>query len=193
MGEPVGVAFKEWAAIVEALLDGRQLLVLRKGGIAEDGGGFAVEHRRFALLPTFFHQQAEGLVPEGRELLERAQQAAPRDGVRIAGLAEVCAAARVTSAEVLSALRPHHLYADGVLRERFERWREPGLVALLVRAYRLPAPVELPQDPAFTGCRSWATLPSPVPTDGATPALDDARFDAARRALEAVLGAKVRA
>ncbi|HYV35699.1 MAG TPA: DUF1802 family protein, partial [Gemmataceae bacterium] len=40
-------AFKEWAAICKALAEGRQGLILRKGGIAEPGGDFQIEHTRF--------------------------------------------------------------------------------------------------------------------------------------------------
>ena len=56
--------FKEWAVIVEALGQGEQIVILRKGGIAEGRDGFRAEHERFWLFPTRFHQQAEGVVPE---------------------------------------------------------------------------------------------------------------------------------
>jgi hypothetical protein len=40
----LGVALKEWAVICQALAEGRQTILLRKGGIAEPGGAFRVEH-----------------------------------------------------------------------------------------------------------------------------------------------------
>ena len=46
-------ALKEWAVICRALAEGRQSLLLRKGGIAEAGGAFQVEQPRFWLLPTY--------------------------------------------------------------------------------------------------------------------------------------------
>ena len=42
-GRPPGgcaVAFKEWLGVCEALGSGRQSLILRKGGVAEDGGEY---------------------------------------------------------------------------------------------------------------------------------------------------------
>ena len=58
------VALQEWAAICERLGDGRQVCIVRKGGIHERGGGiFALEHDRFALLPTYLHQDAARLRP----------------------------------------------------------------------------------------------------------------------------------
>jgi hypothetical protein len=56
-------AFKEWAVVVDALGRGEQILILRKGGLAEGPGGFQVEQREFLLLPTRFHQQRERVLP----------------------------------------------------------------------------------------------------------------------------------
>ncbi|MFM8364659.1 MAG: DUF1802 family protein, partial [Verrucomicrobiota bacterium] len=53
------VAFKEWAIVCEALGEGKQSLLVRKGGIAEGRDGFAFRHREFFLFPTAFHAQRE--------------------------------------------------------------------------------------------------------------------------------------
>ncbi len=62
------IAFKEWAVICRALAEGKQALILRKGGIAEAGGAFRVEQTRFWLFPTFVHQQETGIVENARPL-----------------------------------------------------------------------------------------------------------------------------
>ena len=41
------VALKEWASVCSALETGRQIILLRKGGIHESGGEFEVENRQF--------------------------------------------------------------------------------------------------------------------------------------------------
>src|SRR5579871_3444210 len=83
-------AFKEWAVICRALADGKQSLILRKGGIEEASGDFRLEHMRFWLFPTFAHQQEEGIRPEARPLLERAKADRPADGIlRLTHFAEV--------------------------------------------------------------------------------------------------------
>jgi hypothetical protein len=56
-------AFKEWAVVVDALLRGEQILILRKGGLREGRGGFQIEHSEFLLFPTLFHQQRESVIP----------------------------------------------------------------------------------------------------------------------------------
>ena len=49
-------ALKEWATVVNALENGDQTVLLRKGGILEDSSGFVVESEKFFLFPTFEHQ-----------------------------------------------------------------------------------------------------------------------------------------
>src|SRR6187399_1619699 len=66
------IAFKEWAAVCEALAAGRQTIILRKGGIHEGREGFRVEHRQFWLYPTNFHQAADGLTADAGEFIARA-------------------------------------------------------------------------------------------------------------------------
>src|SRR4051794_6855561 len=86
-------AFKEWAVICRALAEGRQALILRKGGIEEN---FSVEQPRFWLYPTFTHQQADGITEEARPLLRAAEAERPAAGrVRLSHWAEVTGVYRV--------------------------------------------------------------------------------------------------
>ena len=54
-------ALKEWAVVCKALEEGRQILLLRKGGIMEYKQGFEVKHNKFLLFPTFEHQSKESI------------------------------------------------------------------------------------------------------------------------------------
>src|SRR6187397_2303829 len=74
------IALKEWAAVCLALAEGRQSLLVRKGGIAEGSGGFRMEHEEFWLFPTQFHQSPDQLSSDGAELLGRVQKLAPPPG-----------------------------------------------------------------------------------------------------------------
>ncbi|SVB06991.1 uncharacterized protein METZ01_LOCUS159845, partial [marine metagenome] len=67
----VQIAFKEWAVVVEAIGSGRQIVILRKGGIAEGVGGFKAEHDRFWLFPPRFPQQAKGVIDSEAALFTR--------------------------------------------------------------------------------------------------------------------------
>jgi hypothetical protein len=154
----VRTAFKEWAAICRALAAGRQDVILRKGGIVEPGGAFRPEHARFLLLPTFLHQSPESLVPEARDLLEGIDDDRPAEGtVRFTHLAEVVASHRITDRGALDSFRGRHVWAEGVVDERFHRWRDE-LHVLEVAVAPLPSPVTLPWRDAYGGCRSWVEI-----------------------------------
>ena len=65
-------ALKEWATVVNALENGDQTVLLRKGGILEDSSGFVVESEKFFLFPTFEHQETKHLKPQFHKHLEDA-------------------------------------------------------------------------------------------------------------------------
>ena len=118
-------AFKEWAAICRALASGRQDVILRKGGIVEPAGGFAVTAGEFLLLPTFLHQSAEQIIPAARDLLEGIDADRPPEGtVVFRHVARVREALRIRSLDDLAAFRPRHVWSDAVVAERFHRWKD---------------------------------------------------------------------
>jgi hypothetical protein len=174
-------AFKEWAVVCRALAEGRQIVILRKGGIAEGPRGFEVTDRQFFLFPTYLHQAAEGVIPEWRAAVAAADPTPGR--VSISHYATVSSWVRVRTLEKLRALRGLHVWSDAIVEERFHRWAEESVVALLVRVYALPAPALLPSLESYAGCKSWITLAEPVPLDGARPVLSDDEFE--RRLAEA--------
>jgi hypothetical protein len=53
----MSIGFKEWALVCEALGNGTQSIILRKGGIAEGRDGFRFKHDEFLLFPTLYHEQ----------------------------------------------------------------------------------------------------------------------------------------
>ena len=55
---------KEWATVVKALEQGKQTVILRKGGILETASGFNVESKKFFLFPTWEHQETKHVKPE---------------------------------------------------------------------------------------------------------------------------------
>lgn len=181
-------AFKEWALICWALASGRQALVLRKGGIREEGGGFAPAQPAFLLYPTWFHQKPESVVPGAREALARLEAEPPRpDELVITHWAELAGAVRVTSLGALLALRGQHIWSDAAAEERFRRWGEDAVHALLLRVHALPGPARLPVREAYAGCRSWVDLQDEVETAGSVPVLDEGAFARRAEAIRAAL------
>lgn len=169
-------ALKEWAAACAALGTGRQVMLLRKGGILDAGGSFEVAHRQFWLYPTRFHQSADQFVADARPLLEAVEASVPPPGqVRLAHLAVVEDVFHIDDAARLQELADWHVLAPHVLEQRFN-YREPGLYVVTVRVYERSVPHELAESPSFAGCRSWVDLGTDLPTDGMRPVVAEEVF-----------------
>ncbi len=166
-------AFKEWAAVCAALAEGRQSVILRKGGIHEGRDGFRVEHSEFWLFPTRFHQERVELVEDARGLIDRAaDERSPAGMIGISLYAVVEDVVHITVESTLPRLTGYHVLSPEVVDERFH-YRTPGLFVLATRIYRLPYMVHLPESPHFAGCRSWVDFPGDLPTAGLKPVLSD--------------------
>jgi hypothetical protein len=181
------IAFKEWAVICKALAEGRQAVILRKGGIAEAGGEFYLEHPRFWLFPTYAHQQRGGIVEEWGPLLEQAEAERPPEGVvRLAHFAEVPGIYHVKDLPSAWKLAGLHGWSQDTVAARF-RYRWPGLYVLPVRVYRAAEAREIADAPSYAGCKSWVELEHELPTEGATPVLTEQAFDAVLNELDRIL------
>ncbi len=157
------VAFKEWAVVCRAIATGIQPIILRKGGIAEQGGQFVPEYREFLLYPTYFHEQRSRIRPEYHPLFDQVEAARPAAGiVRFEQWVEVEQVDYLDHWEAVVALREQHILTEETVRQRFE-YRRPGLYVLRVRAYPLPRAVEVPESPQYAGCKSWVQIDPPVP------------------------------
>lgn len=180
-------AFKEWAVICQALSEGRQALIVRKGGIQESGGEFQLEHTRFWLFPTYVHQQRTGIKPEAVPLLERVEAQRPTPGtIRLSHFAEVAGLYELHDMVGALKIRNLHIWSDETVQARFA-YRRPGLFVMPVRVYRAAQVTELPDAASYAGCRTWVELERELPTEGAVPVLNDADFDALRRQLDQLL------
>ena len=184
------IAFKEWATIVDALGRGDQILIFRKGGIAEGRGGFQVEHPRFLFFPTLFHQQRESVVPAAQARHDEiAPGFPPVDTLRVEFCAEVVAWRKLDSFALVERLRGQHIWREDVLAQRFDWGKAANLFALAVRVARLPQRIDLPMLPAYGGCKSWVELAVDIPTDAAHPVLAEAAFQTRLQAFESALAA----
>jgi hypothetical protein len=179
-------AFKEWASICLALAEGRQALILRKGGIAESSGGFRVEHTRFWLFPTWEHQHEEDLVESARPLLARARAEKPPEGtIRLSHYAEVPCVYHLDDLAKVRQLAHLHLWSDKTIESRFN-YRESGLFVIPVRLFRA-ATVELPDEERFSGCKSWVDLGRDRSPEGSVPVLSEDDFDSVLNQLDRIL------
>jgi hypothetical protein len=151
-------ALKEWSAVVHALLDGRQAVLLRKGGIGEKR--FEMAAREFMLFPTVAHSHAERVRPEFRDLLTAGAADSVDDRVVVRAAAKVVAALEVKRPDNIDAIQDLHIWTLHSVREdRLDFRPKHRLAVLVVQAIPLVEPVELPRITDYAGCTSWVQLP----------------------------------
>jgi hypothetical protein len=184
----VKIALKEWAAVIRALERGRQIFLLRKGGLAETSLGFELAHRRFVFYPTWEHQQREQLRPAYQPWFDELE---PRDPKRL-GITAVAEAAEVLEAPTDRSLWRRasdlHVWSEDYINIRYDYRPDLPLRIVLLRVARLATPVEIPWTKRYAGCRSWVELDAEVPTENAARALSESEYLAARQALCNALG-----
>jgi len=162
-------ALKEWANVIEALGRGEQIILIRKGGIADPH--FGVEADRFYLYPTFFHQ---------------AEAIEPRD-VTITHWCEVAKTWRVSEQETLYRLEPEVVMPRETLDARYRFRPDQALYVIAVRAFALATPVTIAQKPEYLGCRSWVSVDDEIDVEGSTPALGEDALTQRIGAIDALI------
>lgn len=189
--ERTATALKEWATICHALLAGEQIIDIRKGGLREDQRHFEVRTTTALLYPTSEHQRAELLDAAYAHWIDLAPGCAVGNALRIDGLVEITDTVQITEAEQLDAITSKVIWNADYARSRFSWKRRDPLWVLVMRAYRLPAPIEVAWDDAYGGCTSWVDLNGVSVADlrsNAVPALSDDAFSARRKGVLEALG-----
>lgn len=164
--------------MTDALGRGAQIIILRKGGIAEGRGGFQLEHPEFLFFPTLFHQQRESVLPAAQLRYDEIAPHLPGpDVLQVEYFARVVEWRQLDSLAAAESLRGQHIWRDEVIRERFEWGRNKNIFALALRVFRLPHAIKLPMLPSYGGCKSWIELEQDISAENAIPVLNDAQFE----------------
>ena len=183
------LALKEWAVAIKALGEGKQILILRKGGIHKDDKEFRVVHPEFLLYPTYEHQNA-GLIKDAFAA-DLAETLAEDDIPGLVSLAYWCTVTdkfEVSEQDALDGIARHHIWTADYANKRLH-WRpkQPLTVALL-RVYELQQPQALPVLEHYGGCKSWVELGQDVPLSVMTPVLSDNEYEEKAEIIRMALG-----
>ena len=154
---PNHTSLKEWSSVIDALGRGDQVVLIRKGGIADPK--FGVEAERFYLYPTFFHQQ----------------QSEP-DEVTITHWCEVVRSWRVNDLETLYRLESLVVMSRETLETRYRFRPDQALHVIGVRTFALACPQTIAIKPEYLGCRSWVSVDDEIDLDGSVMVLSDAQL-----------------
>jgi hypothetical protein len=174
-------ALKEWDIVCRALGNGRQIILLRKGGISESIGGFELEHSQFLLFPTFVHQNLQMLKEEVHDQYQPCSAEPAKITMTVA--AEVTDIIQLKNREQMDALDAQHIWTSPLIDMRFNYRPTNPLYLLIVRAYRLNEPATIDNTPDYAGCKSWVPLESPISIANAATVMDDDRFELGRQKI----------
>ena len=157
------LALKEWSIICKAMEEGKQTILLRKGGILEYKKGFEISQKLFLLYPTLEHQAAEYLqsnyLQEYELLLKRNSSEIVEDKVNtIRIIARIEAMQEFHDHKLLSKLEKYHIWNEKYVNMRMNYNPKKPMNALLLRIYKLSQPISLDVNPEWAGCKSWIDI-----------------------------------
>ena len=180
-------ALKEWAIAVYALEAGKTILLLRKGGIREDGGTFRVAHDQVLLYPTFEHQQPDLLKPEYANQVNPVESGWHPETVRIGSWAKITDILMVSYEPSIEALLPYHIWNERFTRDRLKWKPRQPMYILLLRTYKLAQPQMISYRPEYGGCKSWIDLGEPISLAEAVPVLSDGEYNKQANAIRSAI------
>ncbi|WP_353122734.1 DUF1802 family protein, partial [Planktothrix agardhii] len=151
-------ALKEWDIAIQALEMGETIMLLRKGGIREQGGKFKVDHDKILLYPTFEHQKPTLLKPEYANLVQPVASGWHPETVKISSFAEITNILSWNNAQdesLINSLIKYHIWNQAFVRDRLQFKPDQPLYILLLRTYKLEKVYNIAYHPSYGGCRSW--------------------------------------
>ena len=170
---PNHTALKEWSNVIESLGRGEQVILIRKGGIADPH--FGIEADRFYLYPTYFHQG----------------ETDPRTTVEITHWVEVARTWAVREMELIERLQPFVDIPRETLEARYRFRPDQALYVIAVRTFALPAPVTIRYSEEYGGCRSWISVDDEIDVTGSRQVLSDSELEAKIESIDALLSVAV--
>jgi hypothetical protein len=173
-------ALKEWTVAVKALEQGKMILLLRKGGIREQGGNFSVEHRRVLLYPTVEHQKPELLKPESAIQVQAVVSGTHPDDIKISSWADITHILPLNfsvAKMMIDRLDTFHIWTKQWVYDRLNYKPKKPLYLLLLRTYLLPQSISIPNHASYKGCRSWLDLNQFISLENSSVVLTDNQYN----------------
>jgi len=179
-------ALKEWAVVCKALEQGRQVVLLRKGGILEYRQGFDVRHEKFLMFPTYEHQSRDHLQPDYANEIQSVLADSPPNGTnRLTSYAQVIDVKETSDRFLLKKLQGFHIWNESYVNARMDYNPKKPMSVILLRVFKLDTPIDVDVREEWAGCKSW--IPLDIDVAGAQPAIDDVQFDKVSAKVREVL------
>jgi hypothetical protein len=183
-------AFKEWDIAIQALELGETIILLRKGGIREQGGKFKVDHDKILLYPTFEHQKPTLLKPKYANLVQPVASGWHPETVKISSFAEITNILSWNNAQdeySINSLIKYHIFNQEFVRDRLQFKPDQPLYILLLRTYKLEKVYNIAYHPSYGGCRSWIDLKETISLENMVPILTQENYDQQVSTIDQIL------
>ncbi len=170
---------KEWNIAIEALEQGETIMLLRKGGIREQGGKFQVAHQQILLYPTFEHQEPALLKSQYANQVQSVPSGWHPEQVRIGSFAEITdilAWHPEQGERLIDRLMPFLIWNEAFVRDRLLFKPNQPLYILLLRTYKLSQVYQISYHPSYGGCRSWIDVQETISLENSVPVLSDEEY-----------------
>lgn len=161
--------------VVKALEEGKQIILFRKGGIAE--ADFRIKTDEFVLFPTYEHQEEKYLKPAHKPMLQLVGAASDDPNrITVTSWARLEEVIPVRNLDKLVQLEDYHIFTRAYAEERHSYKPNKPTNVLFVRTYLLPESMTVELTPEQAGCVSWVDIDVKVPWQGSRPVLSDEEF-----------------
>ncbi len=154
------IALKEWAIVCKALEEGRQTILLRKGGIMEYRDGFELKHDKFMLFPTFEHQSKDSIKEEYHEKFDAMslENASEKEYVDLNLFGNVIDVREIMDKEILKKLYEYHIWNERYVNFRMNYNPSKPMSVLFLRVYKLKESLKVNIKKEWAGCKSWINM-----------------------------------
>ena len=175
------IALKEWATACLLLKEGRQIVIIRKGGIDKADRDFTSDlsvGSEFLLFPTYEHQNQDLIKTQFHsDLLNTIEENDIPGLINLSAFATITHKFEVSSSDVLNKISKFHIWNESYTDKRIN-WKptKPAVVALL-RVYPLVQPQALPILDEYGSCKSIVDLGQDVPMGELLPVIQDVKYE----------------
>lgn len=175
-GRKVTKALNEWAVVVKALGEGRQICLIRKNRI--------VSHRKFALYPTYASQRKRAIQDRYHNLFKEAEEW-ERDGhTEIHYWAALDRIIEINDVEQLMNLSAHYIWEPSHVEDYCSGQESVFLILLRVFQLDKPQVFQRQASPSIV----WRNLERPLETQQSRPMLAENEFTEQVTSIEEDLG-----
>ncbi|PZC44326.1 MAG: hypothetical protein DK302_001149 [Chloroflexi bacterium] len=184
-------ALKEWATACLLLKEGRQIVIIRKGGIDAADRDFTSDltvESEFLLFPTYEHQDKALIKNQFHtDLLNTIEENDVPGLINLSAFAKITHRFEVESTESLNTISRFHIWNETYTEKRIN-WKpaKPAVVALL-RVYPLIQPQALPVLPEYGNCKSIVDLCQEVPMGELEPIIPNIEYDSISQEISELL------